>query len=205
MNKYTQRGLSPPLSTCSHSDRYSIQTEDGKILPYQYTAKSIPSISLVRDILPTCAPSIPAKCWTNILSILLSLWNSNNPIQFCSAHYKNSIKNDAELILRHIHKKIFSVFLSRFLRICNQSFEKMHPKKVIRKNMTEICTFFTLTYVRQTCFACNFFGAFFTTFSKKMSNSLYRSVHCIREHVVHVVHAKSGELDSSSARAAGAV
>jgi hypothetical protein len=98
-------------------------------------------------------------------------------------------------ILRHIHKKRFSVLLSRFLRICklsvqkvlkrakkfffkfnlgvkkrrisrwfrirSKSFEKMHPKKVISKNVTEICTFFTFTFVRQTCFACNYFGAFF--------------------------------------------
>jgi len=98
-------------------------------------------------------------------------------------------------ILRHIHKKRFSVFLSRFLRDCNQSlqkvliraknvfinkfnkginkrrisrwfqicwkgFEKMHQKKVINKNVTEICPFFTFTHARQTCF-----GAFFTTFS----------------------------------------
>jgi len=28
-------------------------------------------------------------------------------------------------ILKHIHKKRFSVFLSRFLRICNQSLEKV--------------------------------------------------------------------------------
>ncbi len=103
-------------------------------------------------------------------------------------------------ILRHIHKKRFSVFLSRFLRICNQSvqkvliraktffflinmgikkrrisrwfrirwksFEKMHPKKVISKNVTEICTFFTFTHVRQTCFACTFFLVhLFTIFS----------------------------------------
>jgi hypothetical protein len=27
-------------------------------------------------------------------------------------------------ILRHIHKKRFSVFLSRFLRMCNQSLQK---------------------------------------------------------------------------------
>ncbi len=34
-------------------------------------------------------------------------------------------------------------------------------KKIISKNVTEICTFFTFTHVRQTCFAYNFFGAFF--------------------------------------------
>jgi hypothetical protein len=41
----------------------------------------------------------------------------------------------------------------------------MHQKNVIRKNVTEICTFFTFTHVRQTCFAYNFFGAFLITFS----------------------------------------
>jgi hypothetical protein len=29
------------------------------------------------------------------------------------------------IILRHIHKKRYSVFLSRFLRICNQSVQKV--------------------------------------------------------------------------------
>ncbi len=101
-------------------------------------------------------------------------------------------------ILRHIIKKN-SAFLSRFLRICNQSvqkvlirakifyykiqywyqkpqsftlisnlwksFKKMHPKKVINKNVIEICTFFTFAQVRQTCFADNFFVHFFTLFS----------------------------------------
>jgi hypothetical protein len=47
--------------------------------------------------------------------------------------------------------------ISRWFRIRWNRFEKMHPKKVISKNVTEICIFFTLTHVRQTCFACNFF------------------------------------------------
>jgi hypothetical protein len=91
--------------------------------------------------------------------------------------------------------------LSRFLRICNQSFKKVQirakknfcfknsiwvsknaefhadfeyvekglkkcTKKVISKNVTEICTFFTFPHVRQTCFAYNFFWMhFLTTFS----------------------------------------
>jgi hypothetical protein len=38
--------------------------------------------------------------------------------------------------------------------------------KVISKNVTEICPFFTFTHVRQTCFAYNLFLVhFFTTFS----------------------------------------
>ncbi len=37
----------------------------------------------------------------------------------------------------------------------------MNLKKVISKNVTEICTFFTFTHVRQTCFACNFFLCIF--------------------------------------------
>jgi hypothetical protein len=40
----------------------------------------------------------------------------------------------------------------------------MLQKKVISKNVTEKCTFFTYTHVRQTCFAYNFFGAFFRNF-----------------------------------------
>jgi hypothetical protein len=42
---------------------------------------------------------------------------------------------------------------------------KKFIKKVISKNVTEKCTFSLLTHVRQTCFAYNFFCAFFTTFS----------------------------------------
>jgi hypothetical protein len=38
-----------------------------------------------------------------------------------------------------------------------KKFLKMHQKKVISKNVTEMCTFFTFTHVRQTCFAFNFF------------------------------------------------
>ncbi len=42
----------------------------------------------------------------------------------------------------------------------------MYQKKVISKNVTEKCTFFTFNHVRQTCFAYNFFLVhFFTTFS----------------------------------------
>ncbi len=39
-------------------------------------------------------------------------------------------------ILRHIHKKRFSVFLSQFVRICNQSLQKvrMRAKKIFSKN-----------------------------------------------------------------------
>jgi hypothetical protein len=43
---------------------------------------------------------------------------------------------------------------------------KNEPKKVISKNVTEKCTFFTFTHVRQTFFAYNFLLVhFFTTFS----------------------------------------
>jgi hypothetical protein len=41
---------------------------------------------------------------------------------------------------------------------------KKCTKKVISKNVMEICTFFTFTLVRQTCFADNFFVAFFNNF-----------------------------------------
>ncbi len=120
-------------------------------------------------------------------------------------------------ILRHIHKKRFSIFLNRFLRICNQSvqkvlirvkkifvlkkfnmgikkrsisrwfrirwksFEKMHPKKVISKNVTGICTSFTFTHVRQivllvTFFFVNFFKTF-STDSKSAWNSAFFDTH----------------------------
>ncbi len=42
-----------------------------------------------------------------------------------------------------------------------KKFYKYLPKKVISKNVTEICTFSTFTHVRQTCFAYKFFCAFF--------------------------------------------
>ncbi len=46
----------------------------------------------------------------------------------------------------------------------------MHPKKFISKNVTEICTFFTFTYVRQTCFACNFFLCIFLQLFQRTRN-----------------------------------
>jgi hypothetical protein len=49
----------------------------------------------------------------------------------------------------------------------------MHQKKVIKKNVTEICTFFTFTHVCQICFACNFFLVhFFKTFSTDLKSAL---------------------------------
>ena len=45
-----------------------------------------------------------------------------------------------------------------------KGFKKLYQKKVISKNVTEKCTFFTFTHVRQTCFAYNFFCAFFHNF-----------------------------------------
>ncbi len=52
----------------------------------------------------------------------------------------------------------------------------MYQKKVISKNVTEKCTFFTFTHVRQTCFGYNFFLVhFFTTFSTD-SKSAWNSV-----------------------------
>jgi hypothetical protein len=46
----------------------------------------------------------------------------------------------------------------------------MHPKKVISKNVTEMCTFFTFTHVRQTCFACNFFWLIFLQLFQRIQN-----------------------------------
>jgi hypothetical protein len=42
--------------------------------------------------------------------------------------------------------------------------KKCTQKKVFSKNMMEICTFFFFTHVHQTCFADNFFVAFFNNF-----------------------------------------
>ncbi len=54
-----------------------------------------------------------------------------------------------------------------------KKFWKNVPKKVISKNVTEKCTFFTFTHVRQTCFAYNFVHFFttFSTYSKSAWNS----------------------------------
>jgi hypothetical protein len=46
----------------------------------------------------------------------------------------------------------------------------MHPKKVISKNVTEICTFFTFIHVGQTCFACNFFWCIFLQLFQRIGN-----------------------------------
>ncbi len=42
--------------------------------------------------------------------------------------------------------------------------KKFPIKKVISKNVTEKCTFFSFTHGPQTCFAYNFFLHFFHTF-----------------------------------------
>ncbi len=57
-------------------------------------------------------------------------------------------------------------FLIRWKR-----FEKRHQQKVNSKNVREICTFF-FTHVRQTCFAYNFFGAFFNNFFNGFETSV---------------------------------
>ncbi len=53
--------------------------------------------------------------------------------------------------------------ISLWYRFRSKSCEKMHPNKVICKNVVEICTFFTFTHVCQTCFAYNFFCVHFLT------------------------------------------
>jgi hypothetical protein len=44
-------------------------------------------------------------------------------------------------------------------------------KKVISNNVTELCTFFTFTHVRQTCFSYNFFLCIFKTFSTDLKSA----------------------------------
>jgi hypothetical protein len=46
----------------------------------------------------------------------------------------------------------------------------MYKKKVISKNVTEKCTFFTFTHVRQTCFAYNFFWCIFSQLFQRIRN-----------------------------------
>jgi hypothetical protein len=43
-------------------------------------------------------------------------------------------------------------------------------KKVINKNVADICTFSTFNHVCQTCFADNFFGVFFRTFAMALES-----------------------------------
>ncbi len=50
-------------------------------------------------------------------------------------------------------------------------FEKW-TQKVLSKNVTEISTFFTFTFVRQTCFACNFFCVHFLHRFQRIQNSV---------------------------------
>jgi hypothetical protein len=45
--------------------------------------------------------------------------------------------------------------------------------------MTEKCTFFTFTHVRQTCFAYNFFCAFFHNFFNGFEISVKFCVFCL--------------------------
>ncbi len=46
----------------------------------------------------------------------------------------------------------------------------MNLTKVISKNVTEICTFFTFPHVRQTCFACNFLLVHFLQLFQRIRN-----------------------------------
>jgi hypothetical protein len=46
----------------------------------------------------------------------------------------------------------------------------MHLKKVISKNVMELCTFLTFTHVRQTCFAFNFFLLHFLQLFQRIRN-----------------------------------
>ncbi len=63
-----------------------------------------------------------------------------------------------------IEKDVKKRRISRWFRIRWKSCEKIYQKKVISKNVTEKCTFFTFNHVRQTCFAYNFFHNFFNGF-----------------------------------------
>ncbi len=46
----------------------------------------------------------------------------------------------------------------------------MYQKKVISKNVTEKCPFFTFTHVRQTCFALTFFLCIFSQLFQRIRN-----------------------------------
>jgi hypothetical protein len=72
--------------------------------------------------------------------------------------------------------------LSRIVRICIQSLEKMliRAKQIflqkfnmsIKKCKISVRSFSTFTHVCQTCFAYNFFGAFFKTLDLKSAEIL---------------------------------
>ncbi len=56
-----------------------------------------------------------------------------------------------------------------------QSVEKVvknAPKKIISKNITEICSLFTFTHVCQTCFAYNFCVCIFLRFPNRFKISV---------------------------------
>jgi hypothetical protein len=51
-----------------------------------------------------------------------------------------------------------------------KSFEKITKKKVICKNVMGLCPYFTVTHVRQTCFAYNFFSGHFLQLFQRIRN-----------------------------------
>jgi hypothetical protein len=73
---------------------------------------------------------------------------------FAKTHRKYALFS---LLLMFVKLVLLITFLLHFLTI-------LHQKKVLCKNAPEICTFLTFAYVRQTCFAYNFFVAFFNNF-----------------------------------------
>ncbi len=69
-----------------------------------------------------------------------------------------------------IEKGVKKRRISRLFWIRWKRFEKMYQHKVSSKNVTEKCTFFTFTHVRQTCFAYNFFWCIFSQLFQRIRN-----------------------------------
>ncbi len=69
-----------------------------------------------------------------------------------------------------IKKRTFSCWF----QIRWKNWKKVHTKKVVNKNVTEICTLFTFTRVHQVCFACDFYGRiFFETSSTDFKSAFF--------------------------------
>ncbi len=76
-------------------------------------------------------------------------------MQLHSKFRKSANKSKKNLVKHSIWVSKNAEFHADFESV--KRFVKNAPKKIISKNVTEICTFFTFTHVRQTCFTFNFF------------------------------------------------
>jgi hypothetical protein len=97
----------------------------------------------------------------------------NNFFQLIYLCLTNGTCGVSKVVLqRHFYRQLYQSKNAEFhadFKSVKKVFKNV-PKKVISKNVTEICTFYTCTHVRQTCFAYDFCIAFF----KNFFNELFR-------------------------------